>query len=91
VNRSKRVVFASLLNAPELDEKIEEATSAPDFETQKVLIREVQDLIYNKYVQLVPLYHIELQYIKYPYVKDSNFYTVISHGQWAPGTEWLDR
>ena len=74
-----------------LDEAIDEAIRAPDFQTKQTWIYEVQRLHTDKYAIVVPVY-VGTGGIaaKYPEVHDDGIYE-ITGGQWTPADAWLGK
>jgi peptide/nickel transport system substrate-binding protein len=89
---SKRQTAVSLLNAPEIDEACTKATTCPsDLAVRQPIVWNLIDILYNKYVQSIPLFITDALMVQYPQIKDTGIHETCLTGSWTPETGWLNR
>ena len=89
---STRQTAVSLLNAPEIDDACKKATiCSADLAVRQPLVWNLMDVLYNKYVQSIPLFITDALMLEYPQVKDTGIQETCLTGSWNPESGWLNR
>jgi len=80
----------STLHNDELEKMCTDAQSATDFATKQKAVQNAQQLIFEKYVILSPVYQEMSACVKYPDIRGDGLYTVDSF-QWTPADAYLSK
>ncbi|MFC1532395.1 ABC transporter substrate-binding protein [Thermodesulfobacteriota bacterium] len=80
----------SLMHTKELDNSINQALSAHDWQTQTASTHKLQKMAYDKYVITAPLFVSGMINAKYPKVHNDGI-NLIEATQWTPEDTWLEK
>ena len=83
------VIFGvSLFHNDEIDQLMNDVTSATDMDVKTDLLHQLQQVTFEKYAQWTPIRVTSVVMAKYPYLHDDGLYTSEST-QWNPQDAWL--
>jgi peptide/nickel transport system substrate-binding protein len=80
----------SVFKSQEIDDAFAAALTATDAQTKLKAVHFSQELLFNKYVVIIPIVLDQMPSVKYPYVKGDNI-NVYALTIWTPEDTWLDK
>ncbi len=84
------IMIYSIMHPDDLEKLLTEAKQAPDQETKRAKIWEVQTMAFEKYAMFTPLVVPDGLAAKQPYIRDDGM-MVVEQTQWTPEDAWLDK
>ena len=84
------IMQKSIMHPEEIEKLLVEAKEAPDQETKRAKVRELQHVVFEKYAIFVPMYVLSGLAAKQPYAHSDNMMTV-ELTQWTPEDAWMDK
>jgi ABC-type transport system substrate-binding protein len=82
-------IFVSLPHTADIDDMYAQAIAAPDFETKQACTQALQQLIFEEYTTMGPLWIEYSVCLSYPTVHDAGF-DVTDSVQWTPEDCWIE-
>jgi hypothetical protein len=83
-------MVASIIHPDDLEKLLTEAKQAPDAETKRAKVWELQTMAFEKYAMFTPLVVPDGLAAKQPYVRNDGL-MVVEQTQWTPEDAWLDK
>ena len=90
LSASGTIMVKSIIHPDEIEQLLVEAKQAPDQETKRAKIWQLQQVVFEKYCIFTPLVVISGLAAKQPYVHDDGL-MVVEQTQWTPEDAWLDK
>jgi len=90
LSASGTIMVKSIMHPDEIEQLLVEAKQAPDQETKRAKIWQLQQVVFEKYCIFTPLVVISGLAAKQPYVHDDGL-MVVEQTQWTPEDAWLDK
>lgn len=84
------IMQKSIVHPDEIENLLTEAKQAPDQETKRAKVRELQHIVFEKYCIFSPMYVLSGLAAKQSYIKNDGMMTV-ELTQWTPEDAWLDK
>lgn len=84
------IMVASIIHPDDLEKLLTEAKQAPDAETKRAKVWELQTMAFEKYAMFTPLVVPDGLAAKQPYVRNDGL-MVVEQTQWTPEDAWLDK
>lgn len=84
------IMVNSIIHPDDLEKLLTEAKQAPDQETKRAKVWELQQMTFEKYAIFTPLVVPDGLAAKQPYVRNDGM-MVIEQTQWTPEDVWLDK
>ncbi len=90
LSASGTIMQKSIMHPDEIEKLLVEAKQAPDQESKRAKIFELQHVVFEKYAIFTPMYVLSGLAAKQSYVKGDGMMTV-ELTQWTPEDAWLDK
>jgi hypothetical protein len=90
LSASGTIMQKSIMHPDEIEKLLVAAKQAPDQESKRAKIFELQHVVFEKYSIFTPMYVLSGLAAKQPYVKGDAMMTV-ELTQWTPEDAWLDK
>lgn len=84
------IMVNSIIHPDDLEKLLTEAKQAPDQETKRAKVWELQQMTFEKYAIFTPLVVPDGLAAKQPYVRNDGM-MVVEQTQWTPEDAWLDK
>ncbi|HEX9077793.1 MAG TPA: ABC transporter substrate-binding protein [Anaerolineae bacterium] len=84
------IMVNSIIHPDDLEKLLTEAKQAPDQETKRAKVWELQQMTFEKYAIFTPLVVPDGLAAKQPYVRNDGM-MVVEQTQWTPEDVWLDK